>query len=275
MKKLLGGICLMILVTSLSCSGSPTSEIQEKDSTIPEVPQATETLPPTEIPPTQVPLPTITPPSTNTPRPTNSPRLTSTPKPTSTSTPLPEPIVLTGSGDTVVDLGIEKFGGIAIAHVIGNTASRHFAITSYNDDGDKVELLVNTSYPYDGIVPVNFFELHNATQIEVSSVGEWKITLYPLLPEILPEYIHTLIVPGTYEGTGNDIFVLAGADPDFAKIKGNADGRHFIVYEIGRNYFYELVFTSEPYDGTVNLSRYAFLLKVIAIGEWKIEVTGK
>ncbi len=119
-------IVLAILITSCGQAGSPTVE-----------PLTASHTPFSE--------PSDTPKPTDTPQPTNTPRPTNTPLPTATNTPIPEPIIISGSGDDVVD--IDKWSGPAIL-IINYQGRSNFVISNYGAGGEKIDLLVNTIGSY-------------------------------------------------------------------------------------------------------------------------------
>lgn len=203
-----------------------------------------------------------TPSATNTLAPTNTLSPANTPIPTYT----PVPIVLTGSGSDVVDVEIPF--NMAIAHITGNAADRHFSVGSYNDKGDYLDLLVNTSNPFDGIVPVGFSRFQ-VTRFEVEAVGDWTIEILPL------SSARTFTIPGKVTGNGCDIIVLVGGVPDIAMVTGNAQGGHFSIggYDLEGNYNDLLVNTSDPFNGKVILGRGIEILVINSTDQWEIEIT--
>jgi hypothetical protein len=223
-----------------------------------------------EVEPTNTPEPTDTPTPTNTPAPTDTPGPTNTPVPTNTPTPTPEPIILTGDGDSVVDVD-QSFGG-ALVHITGNAAGRHFAVTNYDSDGNSVGLLVNTTDAYDGVRPLDFMADEHTTRFEISATGPWTIEILPLATEYIEPYIVT--VPGEFEGTGDGVIFLTGGTPDLASIVGNQSSRHFGVfgYNGGRDL---LVNTTDPYEGSVMLDADTVAIEVMAVGPWSITVSEK
>jgi len=282
---IIGGVlvfaCLACLGLGLIISSSPsykatataravaqaTEAARPTDTPLPpkptDSPEATETPRPTNTP-TDTPLPTNTPEPTDTAKATETPRPTNTPKPTSTPTPTPEPIIITGSGDSIVD--IDKEDEPALIHIVGNSAGRHFAVTNYGIGGEKIDLLVNTTNPYDGIRPLDFSKDELTGRLEIKATGEWTIEVLPLTSA------HTLSVPGAFEGVGDDVLILTGGTPDLATIIGNATSRHFAVISYGKRRDL-LVNTTDPYDGTVILDRDTVILEITAEGSWSISVT--
>jgi len=223
-----------------------------------EAAQPTDTAVPTGTP---APTDTATPIDTPTPEPTSTPIPTNAP--TATATPLPEPIVLAGSGDAIVD--VDKTDAPMLARIEGNAGSRHFAVTSYDASGLAIDLLVNTTAPYTGVRPLDFLEGEHTARFEVTAVGEWTITIYPV------QSADAIDVPGSFVGEGDNVVILRGGVPDTAVITGNASSHHFAVTGYGSGIDL-LVNTTEPYEGTVLLDRETFLLQIVADGEWTIRV---
>jgi|GEM_PF-445147 len=225
----------------------------------PEEPTATSE--PTSTPePTATATLTPTPEPTNTPAPTATPEPTSTPTPEPTATPTPQPVVYSGNGDNVID--IQKPGNVVLAYIRGNAESRYFGVESYDDAGKQVDLLVNTTDPYEGIVLMDVRDGENSTRLQVTAQGEWYIELRPL------NTARRVTAPGTIESTGDDVFIIDG-EPDTAQISGNADGRYFGVIGYGDRSNL-LVNTTDPYDGRVIVGRDTIVVKVKAIGGWRI-----
>ncbi|HYI14231.1 MAG TPA: hypothetical protein VEX37_02495 [Thermomicrobiales bacterium] len=228
----------------------------------PEVPTATSE--PTSTPePTATATLTPTPAPTNTPAPTATSEPTSTPTPEPTATPAPQPVVYSGSGDNVID--IQKPGGAdaaVVAYVRGNAESRHFAVENFGASGEQIALLVNTTDPYEGIVPMDFRSGEQTTRLQITSTGEWYIEIRPL------STVRHSGAPGVIEGTGDDVFIVDG-EPDTALITGNADSRHFAVIAYGERSNL-LVNTTDPYDGRVIVAGDTVVVEVTAVGGWTI-----
>ena len=199
------------------------------------------------------------------------PTVTLTPRPTPTSTPTETPvptletIVLSGSGDSVVD--VDKPDMPAIVHIRGNAEGRYFGVRSLDASNESIELLVNTTDPYDGLRPLDFSVGEHTSRFEVSAVGAWTIEILPLASA------PRLEVPGRYEGSGDSVVVLTGRTPDLAAIVGNASGRYFGVFGHGGPYRDLLVNTTDPYDGTVLFDSDTAVLEIQAIGQWTITVS--
>jgi hypothetical protein len=244
------------VVVILSACAPSTPSQGEIQTAIAQTEQALPTLTPTFVP-------------TNTPEPSITPKPSNTPKPTNTSlppTPIPEPVVLTGTGDSVVDF--DNPFETSIVHIIGNASSRFFAVQSYGSDGNSIDLLVNTTDPYDGNRPLDFRNGEHTTRFEISSSDEWKIEVLPITSARI------LTVPGIVEGKGDEVIFLTGATPDLAKIKGNAEGRFFAVASYGKSSDL-LVNTTDPYNGTVIVSGDTVVLEIQANGNWSIEIKDK
>src|SRR4030065_1058006 len=136
-------LCIACIIIALIQRASPEGQATSTQRAIieaTEVMRLTDTTAPTDTPkPTDTPEPTNTPKPSNTPKPTNTPKPSNTPQP---PTATPEPILLTGSGDAVVDVDIPF--NIAVVHITGNASGRYFGVTSYGEDGEQINLLVNT-----------------------------------------------------------------------------------------------------------------------------------
>jgi hypothetical protein len=227
----------------------------------------TDTPLPTDTPePTNTPAPTDTPTQTNTPEPTNTPKPTNTPAPTETPTVTPTPIVLTGTGDAIVD--IDKGAEAALVHITGNSASRFFAVVNYDNAGEQIDLLVNTTEPYDGVRPLDFRDDEHTARFEVQADGAWTIEILPL------SAIEKVEVPGEISGVGDYVFALVAGTPDTATITGNASSRFFAVMGYG-NGIDLLVNTTDPYEGIVLLDPETLVIDVQAVGEWTIEIEAR
>jgi len=186
--------------------------------------------------------------------------------PTPSPTPPPEPIVLTGSGDAIVD--IEKWPGPALVRISGNSGGRHFAVINHDAAGTYLDLLVNTTAPYEGLRPLDFYDGIQTTRFEVTATGAWQIEVLPLL-----ESATRADVPGSISGRGDDVLMLLDA-ADTAMIRGNAAGRHFAVHSYGVSVDL-LVNTTEPYDGQVLIPFGGRVLVVTADGDWEMEFTAR
>jgi hypothetical protein len=213
---------------------------------------------------TSVPAPTSSPAPTNTPLPTDTPRPTNTPPPTSTNTPLPEPIVFSGSGDNVVE--VQKWSGPAILR-ISYAGSSNFVVWNYGADGEKIDLLVNTIGTYEGTRPLDFLDSEFTTRLQIESSGQWEITILPLIQ------VRTELVPGTFTGNGDDVVYLDGS-PDLLKIDASTAKSNFVIWGFGQVRDL-LVNEIAPYDGVVIVGSGIFILAIEAEGDWSIEVTSK
>jgi hypothetical protein len=169
-------------------------------------------------------------------------------------------------------LDIDFGGKPQILHITGNAASRHFAVESYDGNGEQIDLLVNTTDPYDGFRPLDWPDDEYTKRLLITAVGEWTIEVIPLAP--VPElYEHVLELPGTYEGNGDDMVLFIQQEPDVATIRGNAEEHYFGVFSWGGYGKDLLVNTTDPYEGKRILKEGTMSLEVIAEGPWTIEVT--
>ena len=224
------------------------------------------TTTPTDTPPftlTPSDTPTITFTPSKTPTASRTPTPTKSPTPTRTPTNTPNPFLLTGSGDAVVDL--VKPDDLVILHITGNARSSFFAVSNYDGNGNQIDLLVNTTDPYDGIVPIDLLAGEDTKRLEIKARGQWTIDVLPLTAA------RQISVPGTITGKGDDVFLLTGQKPGTAHIVGNARSRYFGVLGYGSSKEL-LVNTTDAYDGVVILSSDTIVIEIKAEGDWSVEI---
>ena len=75
---------------------------------------------------------------------------------------------ISGEGDTV----LQVFPPVLTADITGNESSSHFAVKSYDTNGDYLDLLVNTTDPYSGTVMMGL----DTSTLVISAEGPWTIT---------------------------------------------------------------------------------------------------
>jgi hypothetical protein len=197
------------------------------------------------------------------------PRPTNTPRPTATRTPKPEPIVLSGTGDSVVD--VEKWRGLAIAHIT-YTGAGNFSLWNYGEDNEKIDMMVNTIGSYEGTLPLDFLDIQQTSRFEIEASGQWEIQIIPF------DDIRVVEVPGIVEGVGDDyVAVVGGGKPDTLVIDGSQNQGNFVIwgYGIDRDL---LVNEIGSYTGTVLVPSHiptandVLVLVIQADGNWSIDV---
>jgi hypothetical protein len=214
--------------------------------------------PSTPPPPTETKFPTVAALPTSTPRPTT------TPRPTATRTPVPQPIIRSGTGDDVVD--IDKWEGAALLH-ISYQGGRNFVVWSYDAAGNQMQLLVNTIGQYEGTVPLDFRADEHTARLQIESSGPWSLQVLPL------SEIRILQVPSTFEGAGDDVVAFA-ATPDLLRVDASRAESNFVIWAYGQ-YVDLLVNEIAPYTGVVVAGSDTAVIAVTADGEWSIEVTAR
>jgi hypothetical protein len=176
--------------------------------------------------------------------------------------------VLEGKGDSVVDAAV--WDGPAIVHITGNQGSRFFAVTNLDADNQEIDLLVNTTEPYDGVRPIDFDGRQQTTRFQVQAVGAWKIEVLPF------GSIRQVDTPGDAKGKGDDVFFVCCKTLDTATIGGNQESRFFAVevyYDDGADL---LVNTTDTYGGIVPLkAKDKAVFVVQAVGEWFVTLDTK
>ncbi len=209
--------------------------------------------------PTEIPEPTATPLPTNTPAPTN------TPIPTPTNTPPPDPIIASGSGDSVVD--IDKWSGPALL-TINYSGGSNFVVWNFDSAGQEIDLLVNTIGSYKGTRPLDFLASEHTVRLSIESSGNWDFAILPL------EEIRRSDVPGLLEGLGDDVVLLSEGEADLLVIDASSADSNFVIWGYGDDVDL-LVNEIAPYTGTVIVPRGIFVLAIEAEGPWSIDVTGR
>ncbi|MBI2837349.1 MAG: IPT/TIG domain-containing protein [Acidobacteria bacterium] len=173
-----------------------------------------------------------------------------------------------GSGDAIVDF--TRPSTPAIVHITGDAGNDYFVIRSSTPGGGyDVDLLVDAAGPYDGIRPLDFEGTH-AGRFAVTAITAWTIDILPV------SSAHSLPVPGSYAGIGDDVLALSGAMPDTATISGNAAGGNFAIdcYRAAGELIGRLVDTTNPFVGSVSVPHEAVYLVIEAVGPWSISTTG-
>jgi von Willebrand factor type A domain len=167
-------------------------------------------------------------------------------------------IVLTGSGDAVVEL-TKHAAGPAVVYIWGNAARRYFAIKTVRAE----EILVATMQPYDGVRSLDF-DGGESTGFRVRATGPWRIEVLPL--SAIPTFRTSL------KGDG-DMVVHYTGHGSCAEINGNDAGGYFIVRAFSRNGKTDnLVNTNTAYTGTSPISGEPQYFEVHADGPWTITV---
>jgi hypothetical protein len=264
MKKQIVAVFAVLVLLALACSNTPTA--------LPSTVSQNQAASPTSIPPTETSIPsetaipaiTYTPKPTNTLLPTKTPKPTNTPKPTSTSTPTPAPVVLTGTGDTVVDV---NWTGAGLLHIT-YTGESNFAIINYDSYGNRMDLLVNTIGSYEGTLPFDLMQDEDTTRFEIKASGSWEIQILPL------DNVRVETIPVTFTGTGDDVVALKGGTPDLMIVDASSASGNFVIWSYG-NQRDLLVNEIAPYNGTVIIPNDTFMLVIKAEGNWSIDVKTK
>jgi hypothetical protein len=194
--------------------------------------------------------------------------LSATASPLPVETPVLEattpPAMLQGSGNEKVDL--ERGNEPSIAHIT-HSGSGHFSVKNYDRDGKRIDLLVNTTGSYDGVVPIDFMVGEHTARFKVEADGEWRIEILDLLAA------RTEDIPGIIEGSGDEVVVINGGSPHVATVKATGDGS-FAVWSFGSSYDL-MVNERAPYQGSVVLDPHGFFLVISADAPWSLSITAR
>jgi len=162
---------------------------------------------------------------------------------------------------------VEKSADAALAQITYNGGS-NFIVENFGASGERIELLVNTIGSYEGTRPLDFMANETTTRLQIKASGPWEIRIVPLYQG------RTLDVPGTAEGTGDDVLILVGSSPDLLKIDASNATSNFIIMGYGDRRDL-LVNEIAPYSGTVMLNEETVILEIVATGPWTVEVTSR
>ena len=203
--------------------------------------------------------------TTRTPKPSNTPRPENTSTTAPTNTAAPKPITLTGNGDDIVDFG--KWEGAAIG-VFTYSGSSNFIVRSFDDEGEYVDLLINTIGSYQGTVPIDFASDEQTSRLEIKASGPWEVQILPL------SYARRGTVPGNITGSSDDVVILTGEKPDLVKATSTGNS-NFIVWSYSSS-DRDLIFNEiAPYSGTAMLDSSTIVLTISAEGNWTLEITAR
>lgn len=247
MKRIIAILLCFVMVFALaSCA--------QKANT--EAPESTETTEPESVPNEQ---PEPEAPADETPSNDAVEQESETPEESSGVVVDLEPVVYSGSGNSVID--VDADGKAYVFHITGNEDDRHFSVKAYNADGTRKTLLVNKSDPYDGITVDTKFE---TASLEITATGDWTVELVPLAS--CPNISSGQTVTGT-----NDAVIIVKDSGKTASISGNDSDKHFAVKAYDGNGRYDLmVNATDPYEGTVMIENDPVLLTVTSVGDWSI-----
>lgn len=171
-----------------------------------------------------------------------------------------EPIVQSGSGDSIITLPADVNGGIVIAT---HNGSSNFAVSVLDaNNGSTGELLVNTIGAYSGTTAWGISALGEGVKLQVTADGAWTFDIRPMgaAPALAGE------------GTGDAVFVYDGNAASLTA--GYAGSSNFVVMEETSEAFNFGLLINEigAYNGTVPLSAGPSVIAVTADGNWTLAV---
>ncbi|HBZ39566.1 MAG TPA: hypothetical protein DF712_19755 [Balneola sp.] len=173
----------------------------------------------------------------------------------------------TGSGDDILVIEKPDEDMPALLVINGNRGSNHFSVTSFDASRDRIDLLVNTTEPYSGIVAVDLPVGTNTKMLEISASGSWAINVYPI------GAAHKISTDNPKSDSGDNILWIEG-DASIATISGNSNSSHFSVtaYDGSGRRNGLLVNTTDRYNGKVMIPKGTLLLQVTASGNWSVKL---
>ena len=185
----------------------------------------------------------------------------------SVSVPEPEPINLSGTGDTSTDQ-FDLEPGLSI-YEMSHIGSSNFQVSLLNGQGEQEELLANR---------IGYFEGSNAYGgfggdylLDVNADGEWEITIRQ------PRPTSAQGLPVTLSGDSREATEFFSSDGGLTtfQMKHNGDG-NFQVTLLNKNGVRQELLANEigQYEGSTStsLEEGIYLLDVNANGDWSITV---
>ncbi len=179
------------------------------------------------------------------------------------STDTSKVLTYTGTGDNVIE--IEPYNDWHLYEIEGNSGGRYFGVIAYNNNGERLGSLVNTTDVYHGRVYEN---TQSAAMLEIEATGDWTIQVKSL-------YTAQQALKGdTVTGSGDDVvvFYTDNGESTTATVTGNNGENYFgiIGYNNSGARTGSLVNTTDVYSGNVLLKGNPCIFEVNAVGEWSI-----
>lgn len=168
--------------------------------------------------------------------------------------------VYVGNGDSVVGLG-------SLAHFVNVAAISHrgvdaFSVWSVDCRGEDVDLLVNTSGEYSGVVPLDFSG--EPAALRVSADGDWAIEITPL-NSAEPWDGHD-----RFEGSGDRVLLVSDMTPESVHVHVTVDGGSSITVWSWGDRRELLVSQVSPSVSTVEIPDDAVVLVIQTDGGWSM-----
>lgn len=167
---------------------------------------------------------------------------------------------ITGVGDDIVVLD-SPIRDIAVATATGSTELRQFTVWSIGEDGEPIDLLVNTIAPYTGTVLLEGW-VDPVLAFEVTASGPWSIVIDDL------NSVPTIQKGEPFVGTGDTVLVSAPTSGlTTLSVAGGDAERQLTVWTLGDTKDLPIN-TLSPYEGTVRIASLTELFAITATGEW-------
>jgi hypothetical protein len=206
---------------------------------------------------------------TSTPTPALTPTPTLTPTPAPTLTPAPTPTSLSGTGQEATQkFALEK--GLSIFRMT-HDGDANFAIWLLDNEGDRIELLVNEIGEFDGSKAVGIKNQGDYI-LDISADGRWAITIEQPRPSSASS------VPKTLKGKGQQASEVFYLNTGLARFEMTHDGdANFAIWLLDNegDMIDLLVNEIGEFDGSkaVGISKSGiYLLDITADGNWEVSI---
>jgi hypothetical protein len=201
-------------------------------------------------------------------KPSLTPNPTNTPLPTPTEEPIPEPVVYEGTGDTFLAITKPIEGDMCLMFVQGNEAGEFFGLVAYDADGNLLHKLIITEEPYVGTRLLDGSPDKNSASLDIRAVGPWIITLFPIIPPYIADYI--IDVPKSLSGNGDVVIITRGQSSSISANYKNE--KHFVIFVHGTKTG-GLVFNKQgAFTEEALLPENTVMLEIMSEGDWDINI---
>lgn len=189
--------------------------------------------------------------------------------PTPLITPVPS-MSFSGTGDGVINLPeplIHVFGRI------NNQGKGNFIVSTYDQQNEKLDLIVNEIGNYQGVKPLALEDDKIISTIEIKSEGDWSIEVFHITDI---QKFTSCKIGTSCTGVGSDVLLI---DPYRSEIKNasfaNAGKGNFIVESFGSHGLDLIVNEIGNYFGQSIIPGQLVFLFIESDGDWTVKLTSR
>lgn len=191
-----------------------------------------------------------------------SPPTTSPPTSTTTTVLGYEPFTLSGTGNESLEFGVPE--DLATVLEISYSGSSTFTVTTFGEDDEVVDLLVEADGEYEGARAINMVKGDIVASIEVVADGDWSMTA---------TYLGDLVRhQGEASGRGDSVLIMDIAAPAMTIRHDGASDFWVFAWTFQDQGF--LVNTTGPVETTVRVPTGGVVIEIEADGNWSLSTSG-